>query len=283
MFLPGLVSITFRQLSVTEIIALVTQAGLAAVEWGGDIHAPHGDEAQAQAIARMGADAGLRVAAYGSYYRVGHPETGPFEAVLASAVALGAPHIRVWPGSQGSDSADEAYFQKVVADSRRIGDLAQAERIGIVYEFHANTLTDTNAAAVRLLQTVDHANVRSLWQPPRYAAPADNLAGVEALRPWLEYLHVFHWHLQTGERRPLAEGEDLWRDYLAQARTPNARATRCWSSFRTTRRRPSCAMPRRCCNGSATILTRATDHDAWPTSASTPPPTRTVLAPSLRS
>ena len=171
MFLPGLVSITFRQLSVTEIIALVTQAGLAAVEWGGDVHAPHGDEAQARAVARMGADAGLHVAAYGSYYRVGHPETGPFEAVLASAVALGAPHIRVWPGQQGSDSADEAYFQTVVADSRRIGDLAQAERIGIVYEFHGNTLTDTTAAAARLLQTVDHANVRSLWQPPRYPRP----------------------------------------------------------------------------------------------------------------
>ena len=221
MFLPGLVSITFRQLSVEEIIALVAQAGLAAVEWGGDVHAPHGDEARAQAVARMGADAGLHVAAYGSYYRVGHPETGPFEAVLASAVALGAPHIRVWPGRQGSDSADEAYFQNVVADSRRIGDLAQAERTGIVYEFHANTLTDTNAAAVRLLQTVNHANVRPLWQPARYAAPADNLAGLEALRPWLEYLHVFHWHLQTGERRPLAEGEDLWQDYLAQAGHPD--------------------------------------------------------------
>ena len=220
MFLPGLVSITFRQLSVEEIIALVTQAGLTAVEWGGDIHAPHGDEAQAQAVARMGADAGLEVATYGCYYRVGHPETGPFEAVLASAAALGAPLIRVWPGQQGSDSADEAYFQTVVADSRRIGDLAQAERIGIVYEFHGNTLTDTNAAAARLLRTVDHANVRSLWQPPRYAALADNLAGLDMLRPWLEHLHVFHWHLQTGERCPLAEGEDLWREYLARAEDP---------------------------------------------------------------
>ena len=38
--------------------------------------------------------------------------------------------------------------------------------------------------------------------------------------PGLEHLHVFHWHLQTGERRPLAEGEDLWRDYLAQAAHP---------------------------------------------------------------
>ena len=217
MFLPGLVSITFRQLSVAETIALVTQAGLAAVEWGGDIHAPHGDEAQARAIARMGADAGLRVAAYGSYYRVGHPETGPFEAVLASAAALGAPLIRVWAGHQGSGSADESYFQKIVADSRRIADLAQAQQIGIVYEFHGNTLTDTNAAALRLLQALDHVNVRSLWQPPRYAARASNLAGLEALRPWLENLHVFHWHQQTGKRRPLAEGEDDWLDYLAQA------------------------------------------------------------------
>ena len=188
MFLPGLVSITFRQLAVAEIIALVTQADLAAVEWGGDIHAPHGDEAQARAIARLGADAGLRVAAYGSYYRVGHPESGPFEAVLASAVALGAPLIRVWAGRQGSGSADETYFQTVVADSHRIADLAQAEQIGIVYEFHANTLTDTNAAAVRLLQAVDHANVRSLWQPPRNSTPTSNLAGLEALRPWLDYL-----------------------------------------------------------------------------------------------
>lgn len=217
MFVPGLVSITFRQLSVEEIIALVSQAGLAAVEWGGDVHVPHGDEAQARAAARMAEDAGLEVAAYGSYYRVGHPESGPFEAVLASAAALGAPQIRVWAGNQGSDSADEAYFESVAADSRRIATLAQDEGIGIVYEFHGNTLTDTNAAALRLLQTVDHANVRSLWQPPRFAAPAENLAGLEMVLPWLEHLHVFHWHLQTGERRPLAEGQAPWRDYLAQA------------------------------------------------------------------
>ena len=217
MFLPGLVSITFRQLAVAEIIALVTQAGLAAVEWGGDIHAPHGDEAQARAIARLGTDAGLRVAAYGSYYRAGHAESGPFEAALASAVALGAPLIRIWAGRQGSGDADETYFQNVVADSRRIADLAQAEQIGIVYEFHGNTLTDTNAAAVRLLQAVDHANVRSLWQPPRYTTRSSSLAGLEALRPWLENIHVFHWHQQSGERRPLAEGEAHWRDYLAQA------------------------------------------------------------------
>ena len=63
--------------------------------------------------------------------------------------------------------------------------------------------------------------MRSLWQPPRFAAPADNLAGLEMVRPWLEHLHVFHWHLQTGERRPLAEGEDLWRDYLAHAAHPD--------------------------------------------------------------
>ena len=135
--------------------------------------------------------------------------------------------LRVWPGNQGSGDADEAYFQTVVEDSRRIADLAQTEGVGIVYEFHANTLTDTNAAAVRLLQTVDHASVRSLWQPPPLerhgagAAPAANLAGLEMLQPWLEHLHVFHWHLQTGERRLLAEGENLWRDYLTHSAHPD--------------------------------------------------------------
>ena len=174
----------------------------------------------------MGADAGLRVAAYGSYYRVGHPETGPFEAVLASAVALGAPHIRVWPGQPGQRQRGRGLL------SERSLRTAAASA---TWPRPNGSASSTNSTPTRsptrtrrpyvCLQTVDHANVRSLWQPPRYAAPADNLAGVEALRPWLEYLHVFHWHLQTGERRPLAEGEDLWRDYLAQAGHPDR--TRC--------------------------------------------------------
>lgn len=216
MLTPGLVSITFRQLSPRQIVELVAQAQLTGIEWGGDIHVPHGDIAQARRVAQMTTEAGLRVAAYGSYYRVGHPEDVAFEAVLESAVALGAPLIRVWAGKQGTDSADDAYFQMVVEDTRRIADLAAARSIPIVYEFHRNTLTDTNNAARRLLEAVDHPNVRSYWQPPRGSNLNENLAGLQTIKPWLAGLHVFHWDRVTFERLPLLE-DPTWMDYLHAA------------------------------------------------------------------
>lgn len=215
---PGLVSITFRQLSTTEIIDLVVQAGLTGIEWGGDIHVPHGDVVTARGVCHQTIDAGLEVAAYGSYYRVSHEETGPFDAVLASAVALDAPTIRVWAGRQGTDSADEAYWQAVIEDSRRIADLAAAEGITIAYEFHGNTLTDTNDTARTLLERVARPNVRSLWQPPRYSTVDYNLTGIDTVTPWLENIHVFQWHRESGARKALAVGETDWQQYLGKVK-----------------------------------------------------------------
>jgi 3-dehydroshikimate dehydratase len=81
MIRSGLVSITFRQLSPAEIAALAAQAGLEAIERGGDVE-------EARAVRRTTEDAGLQVAAYGAYYRVGHEEPCPFAEVLETAVAL---------------------------------------------------------------------------------------------------------------------------------------------------------------------------------------------------
>jgi sugar phosphate isomerase/epimerase len=215
---PGLVSITFRQLSPTEIIDLVTQAHLVGIEWGGDVHVPQGDVATARLVRQQTLDAGLQVAAYGSYYRMSHEETGPFDAVLECAVALGAPTIRVWAGRQGSDKADGAYWQAVIDDSRRIADLAAAHGITIAYEFHANTLTDTGTSARTLLERVAHANVRSYWQPPRGSTLEENLANIDAITPWLDNIHVFQWQRMSGEREALAVGAAEWRPYLATVR-----------------------------------------------------------------
>ena len=148
---PGLVSITFRKLTPRQVVDLVVQAGLEAVEWGGDVHAPHGDVAKAREIAQMMAGAGLAMPTYGSYYRVGHRADVPFPDVLVSAVALGIPTIRVWAGKVGSAEADAAYWKAVVADSQRIVDLAATEGIAIAYEFHGNTLTDSAEFTRRLL------------------------------------------------------------------------------------------------------------------------------------
>ena len=217
MLRTGLVSITFRTLSPERIIELVARAGLEGIEWGGDIHVPHGDTARAREVRRWTVDAGLAVSSYGSYYRVGHDEPAPFDAVVETAVALGAPIVRVWAGRQGSAETDRAYRDRVVEDSRHIADLAQKAGLLVAYEFHGNTLTDTNESAIGLLQQVAHKAVVSYWQPmqvqslPLGEAEAYRLAGLRTILPWLAHLHVFHW-ADGGGRRPLVEGKAPWRE-----------------------------------------------------------------------
>ena len=209
----GLVSITFRQLSPREIVDLVVKAGLEGIEWGGDIHVPHGDLLRAREVRRMTQEAGLAVAAYGSYYRVERDDPVPFDSVLATAVELGTPAVRVWAGTRGSAEADAAYRAEVIDLSRRIADMAASAGVTVAYEFHADTLTDTNASARNLLETVAHGNVKSYWQPPRGSEVAYNLDGLDAVLPWLLHAHVFSWGA-AGERLPLAASEEGWMQYL---------------------------------------------------------------------
>ena len=222
MISPGLVSVTFRALSPAEIVGLVRQAGLRGIEWGGDIHVPHGHLARAREVKAMTRQAGLSVAAYGSYYRAAKSEADGlrFERVLETAVELGAPLIRVWAGPAASADSSDALRAEVAADLRRIAGLAAAARVGISLEFHGGTLTDTGDSACRLLSDVNHPNLRTYWQPPLGVETNQNLHDLRRLLPWLTHVHVYHWRSVTPiEKRPLEEGADRWRQFLDLALT----------------------------------------------------------------
>ncbi|NJK92793.1 MAG: sugar phosphate isomerase/epimerase [Blastochloris sp.] len=216
----GLVSITFRKLGVEEVIALVRQAGLEGIEWGGDVHVPHGDLETARRVAELTQKAGLRVAAYGSYYRVGSSEKDGlgFEKVLASAEALGAPLIRVWPGIQGSSETEPSARQWITDECRRIAMMAAEKGVRVATEYHANTLTDDPGSARRLLEEVGYPNFRTLWQPSNGREADYCQDSLEKVAPWVENLHVFHWQPDFSNRRALAEGEKRWLSYLQRAR-----------------------------------------------------------------
>jgi 3-dehydroshikimate dehydratase len=201
--IPGLVSVTFRRLAPDEIIRLVADAGLLAVEWGGDVHVPTGDLAVAAAVARRCADAGVAVEAYGSYYRA----AGDFAPVLETAVALGAPRVRVWAGDRGSASADRP---AVVDGLRRAVAAAADVGVEVAVEYHANTLTDTLDSTLRLLREVP--GLRSYWQPPVGSSVSDALEAVPAVEPVAA--HVFSW-ADDGTRLPLAARPELWQPALA--------------------------------------------------------------------
>ncbi|MDD5261746.1 MAG: TIM barrel protein [Methylacidiphilales bacterium] len=213
---PGLVSITFRKLTPPQIVALCSRAGVSGIEWGGDVHAPHGDLEVAKRVSKLTRDAGLEVAAYGSYYRVGSSEQDglPFEKVLDSAVALAAPRIRVWGGVKGSAQADEAYFNWVSDESSRIAALAQEAGVRISYEYHEGTLLDTIPSALKLMEKAGHPNLEFLWQPPHRVELSHCLRSLESVLPRLSNVHVFHWWPDPGTRLPLADGAGPWRQYL---------------------------------------------------------------------
>lgn len=217
MLKAGLVSITFRKLTPERIVQLVAEAGLQGIEWGGDIHAPHGDVAQAERVRKLTLDHGLEVAAYGSYYRLGSGmEFGP---VLASAQALGAPVIRVWAGTKGSAETTADERSAIVRESAAIADQAASAGIRIAYEYHGNTLTDTSESAAALLDAVEHPNVYAYWQPPVGLDASKRMEGLRLMLPRLSHLHVFTWASRDGklEKLPLREGEAEWRGYLQVA------------------------------------------------------------------
>ena len=217
MLKPGLVSITFRKLSPEAVIAAAVDAGLQGIEWGGDVHVPHGDAAAAERVAKLTADAGLAVSAYGSYYRLGGGDGPPFDAVLDSAAALGAPYVRVWAGGKGSGEADGADWQRIVAGAHDAADAASRIGVGVTLEWHAKTLTDSADAGARLLREADHPNLYCFWQPRNNRAVDFNLDDMDAALPHLAGLHVFHWSGPSNTRHPLADGEAAWTRYLAKA------------------------------------------------------------------
>src|SRR5262245_53309073 len=205
--LPGLVSVTFRQLTPAEIIALSVEHGMRAIEWGGDVHVPVGDLARAREVATQCADAGIGVEAYGSYYRT----TGEFGPVLETAIALGATRVRVWAGERGS--AEESDRGRVVRALRGVVGDAQRAGVEVAVEYHANTLTDSLVSATKLLGEVP--GLRSYWQPPIGSTLGDALDAVPILQPVAA--HVFSWD-DVGRRLPLVSRERLWRAVIAELR-----------------------------------------------------------------
>lgn len=221
MVIPGLVSVTFRTLAAREIVDLVVEAGLNCIEWGGDIHVPHGDTARAQEVRTMTEKAALTVASYGSYYRLAESEAQglAFSQVAASARALAAPVVRVWAGRRASADADAAYREAVCDDFRRVAEIGRRYGFRVACEYHGGTLTDTNESARQLLAAVPDPEVQTYWQPPNGESFEYRLAGLTAIQERLAHLHVFHWK-DTPEgrvREPLAAGERDWAEYLRVA------------------------------------------------------------------
>ncbi len=218
MILPGLCSITFRALTANEIIPLVVENGLKAVEWGGDIHVPAGRTDVAAAVGRRCAEAGLRTPSYGSYFRL-TPESdlSTFAPIAETARTLGADTVRVWADKKSSHEMDADYFSRLADAGRALCEIATSAGCTVGFEYHLGTATDTNESALRLMQAIAHPAARLYWQPRQKTSVQDRLAGLRDAAPFLAHLHVFQWTGERDTRHPLADGTADWQAYFACA------------------------------------------------------------------
>lgn len=231
MLKSGLCSITFRQLTVAQLTALVKKAGLDAIEWGGDVHVPPGDVGAAREALRLTQKAGLEVSSYGSYYRVIDADGNiqPFGPVLESALALGTDTIRIWAGTCSSETISNTCRKKIVEELYSALELAAAHGVRLALEFHSHTLADSHEAVRALLDEVNHPFLYTYWQPVYWQSDMDyQLDGLSRLSDHVLNLHLFHWTVRSGEgslasrtdRHPLAEGFTEWQRYLTVPLNP---------------------------------------------------------------
>jgi len=209
---PGLCSVTFRQLTAEQVVAATAAAGLEAIEWGGDVHVPPGDERRAAEVARFTTDAGLAVASYGSYFRAGADES--LTPILDSAEALGADRIRVWAGSVDASEATEDDWASVTGRLTDAVAEASARGIRLSLEYHRRTLAPDPASTLRLLRAVP--GLGTYWQPSVDAEDARALAEFDALGGHVDAVHVFSWWPGAGRLR-LHERAELWQGVAATA------------------------------------------------------------------
>lgn len=214
----GLTSVSFGSMSPKEIVSIVVKSGLKAIEWGGNRHVPHGNLKKAKEVKNLTRDAGLIISSYGSYYTAGESEKDGlfFEKVLSSALELEVQNIRIWAGAKGSNLVDELYWETVVSDVRMIADIAAKEMISISFEFHNETLTDTNESCYKLINKVNKNNVFTYWQPNLEYSYEERKLGLKILANKITNFHVFKCEYEKDKIRvfPLEKAIDEWRSYF---------------------------------------------------------------------
>lgn len=216
----GLCSVTFRDLSYPAILNLCMQAGIEAIEWSAESHAPPGVYRLASDIQQACAERNIRIASLGSYHCVNGRSAQAFEVLVETARKLGAPNIRVWAGERGKSSTDTSASERrnIVADFKAISQMARDANITVAIEYHRLTLADAALQVIDLINDVQADNLFSYWQRLPGVDLSRAIEEVGTLGDRLVNIHVFNWD-EVGARHPLHEAEEFWRPLLHVAKS----------------------------------------------------------------
>jgi 3-dehydroshikimate dehydratase len=212
----GLSSQAFPAMATKDILKLAVDAGLEGVEWAAESHLVPGDIKAAQSLMMETLWARLAVVSYSALYRV-HPgsEAGlGFESLLDTAQALHAPILRIFAGSQPWSRLGSEARAGLVAELRRLGDLADSRGITVCLSLSRGTALEDYAAAEGLLGELAHPFVRLAWEAMPGGAQEEATGALERLRGQTSLLLARHSD-RLGRSSPLGDEAEAWQRRLA--------------------------------------------------------------------
>lgn len=210
----GLVSISFRDKSPSEIIEAVKDARLCCIEWGSDVHAPCDDLEKLKKLTLLQEKYGISCSSYGTYFRLGVNDVSELTKYINAAKILGTDIIRLWCGDKSPYKYlknEKKLLFKACADAAEI---ARENNIKFCLECHNHTYTETKESALEIMEYVSSPWFCMYWQPNQFKSFDENIEYIRLLKKYVEHLHVFNWVEE--KRFPLFEAKSDWHKYLME-------------------------------------------------------------------
>ena len=211
-FKCGIVSVSFRSLSASEIVKAVSEAGLDCIEWGSDVHAPCNNDEALTHIAELQKEYGITCSSYGTYFRFQKNDISELPLYIKAAKTLGTDILRLWCGIKGSKSYNEEEKEELFRLCREAADMAKKEGVYFCMECHSGTYTDTLDSALELMEAINSPHFRMFWQINQLKDFDYNIQYAKKIKPYTYNLHVFYF--KDDVKVPIVNGKDDWQKYL---------------------------------------------------------------------
>jgi len=213
MFKTGVVSVSFRQLSVDEVIRYTKEAGLSYIEWGSDVHAPYDDPERLAYIAKAQAEAGIVCPSYGTYFKLGVDDVELLHGYSQAARTLGTDILRLWCGNKNYTELTAEEREFMISECKKAAKIAEEEGVTLCMECHQKSFTNVLEGALDLMRSVDSKAFRMYWQPSTKEGVEYNLEYARGIKDYVDTIHVFYY--KDGKKARLEEGVSDWEQYLA--------------------------------------------------------------------
>ena len=210
----GLVSVSFRKLTIEEIIKLCKENNLDMVEWGSDVHAPFDDFEKLNQIVKLQSEYNISCCSYGTYFSLGVTPLSELSEYIKAAKILGTDILRIWGGNKNYEDMQDEERENFISQAKRAAEIAKANNVILCSEWHADTFTSCLDGGLRLVKEVNSPNFKTYWQPNRLRDFNTNLYEAKIIAPYTTHIHVFNW--DENNCYPLSDnnGIYMWKEYL---------------------------------------------------------------------